>query len=1167
MQNNIFRLFISSPFSDFEKEREVLHKKVFPKIKKYCIKNNLTFQPIDLRWGVNEEAQLDQKTLEVCLEEVRECKHFPHPNFLIMAGNRYGYVPLPYMIEEDEWNNIIEVCATEDIPVLMQWYELDKNQIYTCRDNTKSTAYILQQRINEYKDYATWEKQESKLRKILQKAANQIFLPTERECKEYEKYFLSATEQEVIEGVCKFKDKTATQKECNDEIDKRYVFGYIRNIKDANDKYIDTNTKLQAMSDKFKDNLQKTLDKDNNIITAIFSSVKDYEDNRLKKFEEYIVKKLIDSINDQVEESKEISKLEQEISEQKKFSQDKVKGFQGRETTLTAIKNYIDKAETNQPLIIHGSSGMGKSSLMAKAIEDFKPDNKIFRFVGATADSSNIRTLLISITDELHNKKIIEKVQEYEFDNDKFDTQIKHILVSIKQKVTIFIDALDQLQHINYLNWLPDILQPNLKIILSMLNDKKYENDTHYYNLLNQRHINTNIFIDITKDSLEKNKEDLIINLLETENRQLDEYQTNYLLEKWEKTNYSPLYLKIAIEEVKHWKAEDKSQELNDGVEGIILEYLKNLTSHYHHEELLIRKVFGYIYASKDGLSEQELLQILSEDLEDDKEFRNVIINKYHKAIRIKNPRRKDKEEHVLPISIWSRLHTQIKPFIVERNIDNQPLMKFFHRQFNSIVEDFVRANKIELHNKMYQYFHFSSNERKAIELLFHAYKLNDTNKLFSLVFDENTLLININKGLLYEVFDYIKSLAQIKNIKKDYLKYKPLNIDKEQYFENLRYISYLLGSLDFEKQILLDWEFFDNKNSNKSFNLYKYLSDLNFRMGNTKKAINYSNLAKKYVVSDGNLLDLNLSLIRLYTFTGDIDNASSLINQIQNSNIENKLPLKKKAEYYQELSFPFHDTDNNKQFSIFNKKAKDIYKELSSRYDYCISGVNEGDGYWGSGILEKAKSTLEESLTKSVEWDLDHAINISHICLANLLSSINNIDENLKIYTTGIKLSKNIGHDWDEIYGSIYYNLAKAETLKINTTKKLIKLSELALKKNYHYLHELARSYSLIVSIYCSKYIQVEKINDLTINSAKIYHLAYDLYINKNKSNIDEIFKLLKIVDGIKGRPYIVYHILEEYTSYLNSEQKIILESFSHKCYLDSQLAKIYKIRINENV
>ena len=54
-----FRLFISSTFSDFQEERELLHSKVFPEIKKYARDRGFEFQPIDLRWGVAQEAQLD----------------------------------------------------------------------------------------------------------------------------------------------------------------------------------------------------------------------------------------------------------------------------------------------------------------------------------------------------------------------------------------------------------------------------------------------------------------------------------------------------------------------------------------------------------------------------------------------------------------------------------------------------------------------------------------------------------------------------------------------------------------------------------------------------------------------------------------------------------------------------------------------------------------------------------------------------------------------------------------------------------------------------------------------------------------------------------------------------------------------------------------------------
>lgn len=61
-----FRLFISSTFNDFRFERQVLHEKVFPVIENYCIEKGYTFQPVDLRWGVNNEAQLDQKTLGLC---------------------------------------------------------------------------------------------------------------------------------------------------------------------------------------------------------------------------------------------------------------------------------------------------------------------------------------------------------------------------------------------------------------------------------------------------------------------------------------------------------------------------------------------------------------------------------------------------------------------------------------------------------------------------------------------------------------------------------------------------------------------------------------------------------------------------------------------------------------------------------------------------------------------------------------------------------------------------------------------------------------------------------------------------------------------------------------------------------------------------------------------
>ena len=135
-----FRLFVSSTFSDFSVERRLLQEYVFPEIKRHCNDNNLNFQPIDLRWGVSNEAQLNQKTLELCLEEVRASKINPHPNFLIMAGDRYGWIPLPYLIKKTEYETIVtNIEKEEDKELLNTWYKLDENQI--------PASYVLSERV------------------------------------------------------------------------------------------------------------------------------------------------------------------------------------------------------------------------------------------------------------------------------------------------------------------------------------------------------------------------------------------------------------------------------------------------------------------------------------------------------------------------------------------------------------------------------------------------------------------------------------------------------------------------------------------------------------------------------------------------------------------------------------------------------------------------------------------------------------------------------------------------------------------------------------------------------------------------------------------------------------------------------------------------------------
>ena len=90
----------------------------------------------------------------------------------------------------------------------------------------------------DYTNKDTWRKIESQLKTILQSGVKKSQLNEEQK----RKYFTSATEAEVIEGIFKYLHKTKFQNkllEKNNELEKidyENVFGYIRNIESFDEK-------------------------------------------------------------------------------------------------------------------------------------------------------------------------------------------------------------------------------------------------------------------------------------------------------------------------------------------------------------------------------------------------------------------------------------------------------------------------------------------------------------------------------------------------------------------------------------------------------------------------------------------------------------------------------------------------------------------------------------------------------------------------------------------------------------------------------------------------------------------------------------------------------------------------------------------------------------------
>lgn len=88
IENREVRIFLSSTFSDMDKERTALVR-LFHKLKLEANKRCASLSLIDLRWGVTADESRSGKVLSVCLNEIENS----HPFFIGLIGSRYGYTP------------------------------------------------------------------------------------------------------------------------------------------------------------------------------------------------------------------------------------------------------------------------------------------------------------------------------------------------------------------------------------------------------------------------------------------------------------------------------------------------------------------------------------------------------------------------------------------------------------------------------------------------------------------------------------------------------------------------------------------------------------------------------------------------------------------------------------------------------------------------------------------------------------------------------------------------------------------------------------------------------------------------------------------------------------------------------------------------------------------
>lgn len=96
IQTKHIRVFISSTFKDMQDERDIIVKKVFPRLRVEAEKRGINFSYVDLRWGIRPNAS-SKEILDICLYEIENC----HPYFIGLIGSKYGSI-VPRLSKRDQ---------------------------------------------------------------------------------------------------------------------------------------------------------------------------------------------------------------------------------------------------------------------------------------------------------------------------------------------------------------------------------------------------------------------------------------------------------------------------------------------------------------------------------------------------------------------------------------------------------------------------------------------------------------------------------------------------------------------------------------------------------------------------------------------------------------------------------------------------------------------------------------------------------------------------------------------------------------------------------------------------------------------------------------------------------------------------------------------------------
>ena len=398
-----------------------------------------------------------------------------------------------------------------------------------------------------------------------------------------------------------------------------------------------------------------------------------------------------------------------------KFAKRKCEVFCGREDVIDKVKEYVNSTNGNKmPLVIHGLSGYGKTSLLSHIAAEARNITgrnvvTILRLMGTSPDSTSIYAVLRSVI--LHLCIVLGETipQENEMESmgdvrRTFWTLLNRIgRLQNKPEILLILDSVDQLSTSygsHRLQWLPKKLPRNVHLIITMLSDRFtcLEN-------AKRRLGNEDAFLSISPLPLDTGK-DIMSRILSKNKRCLTKDQEVLITSAFQKCA-QPLFLKLVMDSALTWHSYDPTEEVKvpENVIGAISLFFENLE--FKYGQVFTSRALGYLTCGLEGLGSIEIEDALSCDDEVLNEVYQYHDPPLEEAIRI-------------PSLMWARLQHDTAEYLVERQVFGKGVLQWHHRQFREAAEErFVKPQGIgkKLHSILAELYQQDRGIKRTIIL------------------------------------------------------------------------------------------------------------------------------------------------------------------------------------------------------------------------------------------------------------------------------------------------------------------------------------------------------------------------------------------------------------------------------------------------------------------